>query len=92
MDPARVESGCYVYVGTLFTATAVLLAWTQSDLSWLAIFGTGPIFAGLGLYRLQLAPRRWNAPEEFGSRVYSLLALAAFSTLIVAFQLFAHFG
>jgi hypothetical protein len=92
MDPARFESLCFVYIGALFTGTAALLAWTQSDLSWLAIFGTGPLFLIAGLYRLRNLDRLGNPPTEFGWRIYSLVVLAGLSTLVVVFQLYAHFG
>ena len=92
MDPARLESLCFAYIGALFTGTATLLAWTQSDLSWLIIFGTGPLFLVAGLYRLRNLDRLGNPPTEFGWRIYSLVVLVAFATLVVAFQLYAHFG
>lgn len=92
MDPARFESLCYTYVGVLFTGAALLLAWTQSDLSWLVIYGTGPLFLIAGLYRLRNLDRLGNPPTEFGRRLYTLTALAVLATLVVAFQLFAHFG
>ena len=92
MDPARFESLCYTYVGGLFTGTAVLLAWTQSDLSWLVVYGTGPLFLIAGLYRLRNLGRLGNPPTEFGRRLYTLVALAGLATLVVAFQLLAHFG
>lgn len=92
MDPARFESLCFVYVGVLFTGAGTLLAWTQSDLSWIAIFGTGPLFLVAGLYRLRNLDRLANPPTEFGKRIYSLVVLAALSTAVVAFQLYAHFG
>ncbi len=92
MDPARFESLCFVYVGTLFTGAAALFSWTQSDLSWLVIFGTGPLFLIAGLYRLRNLNRIGNPPTEFGTRIYSLVALSALATVVVAFQLYAHFG
>jgi hypothetical protein len=92
MDPAQLESLCFVYVGALFTGAAVLFTWTQSDLSWLAIFGTGPLFLFAGLYRLRNLDRLRNPPTEFGARIYSLVALSALATVVVAFQLYAHFG
>jgi hypothetical protein len=91
MDPARFESVCYIYVGALFTGTAALLAWSQSDLSWLVIYGTGPLFLIAGFYRLRNLDRLGNPPTEFGRRLYTLVALAGLATLVVAFQLFAHF-
>ena len=92
MDPARFESLCFVYVGVLFTGAAGVLAWSQSDLSWLAIFGTGPLFLLAGLYRLRNLDRLGNPPTEFGRRIYTLVALAVLATVVVAFQLYAHFG
>jgi hypothetical protein len=92
MDPARFESFCYTYIGVLFTGTAALLAWTQSDLSWLAIFGTGPLFLIAGVYRLLNLDRLGNPPTEYGRRLYTLVMLAGLSTLVVAFQLYAHFA
>lgn len=92
MDPARFESLLFVYVGALFTGAAALLAWTQSDLSWLVVFGTGPLFLLAGLYRLRNLDRLGNPPTEYGPRIYSLVILALFATAVVAFQLYAHFG
>lgn len=92
MDPARFESLCYTYIGALFTTAALLLAWSQSDLSWLAIYGTGPIFLIGGLYRLRNLDRLGNPPTEYGRRLYTLVALGGLATLVVAFQLYAHFA
>jgi hypothetical protein len=92
MDPARFESLCYIYIGVVFTGTAALLAWTQSDLSWLVIYGTGPLFLVAGVYRLLNLDRLGNPPTEFGRRLYTLVALAGLATLVVAFQLYAHFA
>ncbi|WP_340100867.1 hypothetical protein [Salinibaculum salinum] len=92
MDPARFESLCFVYIGALFTGAAALFTWTQSDLTWLAIFGTGPLFLVAGLYRLRNLDRLRNPPTEFGTRIYSLVILSALATVVVAFQLYAHFG
>lgn len=92
MDPARFESFCFVYVGALFTGAAAVLTWTQSDLSWLAIFGTGPFFLLAGLYRLRNLGRIGNPPTEFGARIYSLVVLSLFATVVVGFQMYAHFA
>jgi hypothetical protein len=53
MDTARLESLCFVYAGILLSVAGVVLAWTQSDLSWLVIYSTGPLFVVFGIHRLR---------------------------------------
>lgn len=92
MDTARLESFCFLYAGVLLSAAGAILAWTQSDLSWLVIYSTGPLFLVFGIYRLRNPASTPAQHDGLGPRLYSLLAFDAFVTAVIAFQFYAHFG
>jgi hypothetical protein len=92
MDTARLEALCFVYAGILLSVAGVVLAWTQSDLSWLVIYSTGPLFVVFGVHRLRTPGRPRPSDDSLGPRLYSLLAFDLLVTLVVAFQFYAHFA
>ncbi len=92
MDTARLESLCFVYAGVLLSVAGVGLAVTQSDLSWLAIYSVGPLLVIFGFYRLRNPDSASAQQSGLGPRLYSLLAFDALVTLVVAFQIYAHFA
>ena len=91
MDLARLEALCLLYVGSLFSACGGLLAWSTGDTTWLIIFSTGPVFVVIALYWLYNPNVRSTTPTEFGLRQYTILALAAIATVVVAGLLVLEF-
>lgn len=92
MNPARLESLCFLYVGAVFTLTGGLLVWSTGALTWVAVFGTGPVFLALGGHWLRTPDARSTAPTSYGPRLYAILALSILSTAVSAVFLTVQFG
>jgi len=92
MNPARLETLSFLYVGAVFSLTGTVLVASTGSLRWVAIFGTGPIFLALGAYWLRNPHARSTVPTSYGPRIYAILALAILSTVISAGLLYLRFA
>lgn len=91
MEPARLESLCFLYVGAVFTLVGSLLFFSTGTFRYVIIFGTGPIFLAQGIYWLRNPDARANPATEYGLGTYALLTLAVFATITTSVILYLQF-
>ncbi len=91
MEPARLESLCFLYIGVVFTLAGSLLFSSTGTIRWVVIFGTGPIFLVQGIYWLRNPDAPTNPATEYGLGIYVLLMLALFATMTTSVLLYLQF-